>query len=246
KTANYVRNICGLIGNGATFLRSGAAAISGAVDVVQHYIETGDVDWAGIGAVGLNMFAAKSSASAVLSNGNSLRKMLSEDNVAGKIKKSFGNLARKVKSKTARGAGANNITSSSRVWDYSEYFEKELANFNSGYQINTVIDEDLYLVQFHSSAEVGNGRSLKFWTTTDEANSISTIDDYMDKMALLSDWGDRDYVSIAKVPSGTRVKFAIGTAKEQTSVIESRKGGGVQLLFEEFDESWIIDTRHMN
>ncbi|MBQ4068120.1 MAG: RHS repeat-associated core domain-containing protein, partial [Lachnospiraceae bacterium] len=42
KTANYVRNICGLIGNGATFLRSGAAAISGAVDVVQHYIETGD------------------------------------------------------------------------------------------------------------------------------------------------------------------------------------------------------------
>ena len=98
KTANYVRNICGLIGNGATFLRSGAAAISGAVDVVQHYIETGDVDWAGIGAVGLNMFAAKSSASAVLSNGNSLRKMLSEDNVAGKIKKSFGNVAGKIKS----------------------------------------------------------------------------------------------------------------------------------------------------
>ena len=98
KTANYVRNICGLIGNGATFLRSGAAAISGAVDVVQHYIETGDVDWAGIGAVGLNMFAAKSSASAVLSNGNSLRKMLSEDNVAGKIKNSLGNAAGKVKS----------------------------------------------------------------------------------------------------------------------------------------------------
>jgi len=98
KTANYVRNICGLIGNGATFLRSGAAAISGAVDVVQHYIETGDVDWAGIGAVGLNMFAAKLSASAVLSNGNSLRKMLSEDNVAGKIKNSLGNAAGKVKS----------------------------------------------------------------------------------------------------------------------------------------------------
>ena len=124
KTANYVRNICGLIGNGATFLRSGAAAISGAVDVVQHYIETGDVDWAGIGAVGLNMFAAKLSASAVLSNGNSLRKMLSEDNVAGKIKKSFGNAVGKFKGKSK-----TNIASSSfgetRLEMNLQYFASE-------------------------------------------------------------------------------------------------------------------------
>lgn len=57
-----------------------------------------------------------------------------------------------------------------------------------GNKIKNVIDKDLYLVQFHSNAEVGNGRSLKYWTTFDEANGISTVDDYMNQMALLSNW----------------------------------------------------------
>lgn len=101
----------------------------------------------------------------------------------------------------------------------------------------------MYIVQFHSNAEVGNGRSLKYWTTTDEANGISTIEEYMDKMALMSDWGARDNVSIAKIPAGTEVKYAIGTAKEQAGATETRPGKGLQLLFEYFDESWIIETK---
>ena len=105
-------------------------------------------------------------------------------------------------------------TSSSKVWDYSKQFDGELANFNAGYEIKDVIDEDIYLVQFHSNAKVGSGRSLKYWTTFDEANGISTVDDYMNKMALLSNWGARDNVSIAKIPAGTKIKYAIGTAKE--------------------------------
>ncbi len=132
------------------------------------------------------------------------------------------------------------------VWDYSKQFDGELSSFNSGYQINTTIDKDLYLVQFHSSAELGKGRSLKYWTTFDEANNISTIDDYMDKMALLSNWGARDNITIARIPAGTNVRYAIGTARAQTSAIESRPGGGIQLLFEYFDENWIIDTRSLN
>ena len=134
-------------------------------------------------------------------------------------------------------------SSSGKVWDYSKQFDGELANFNAGYEIKNVIEEDLYLVQFHSNAEVGSGRSLKYWTTFDAANRISTVDDYMNQMALLSNWGARDNVSIAKIPAGTKIKYAIGTAKEQVGAIESRPGGGLQILFEKFDDGWVLDTR---
>lgn len=134
-------------------------------------------------------------------------------------------------------------SSSGKVWDYSKQFDGELANFNAGYEKKNVIKEDLYLVQFHSNAEVGSGRSLKYWTTFDAANRISTVDDYMNQMALLSNWGARDNVSIAKIPAGTKIKYAIGTAKEQVGAIESRPGGGLQILFEKFDDGWVLDTR---
>ena len=134
-------------------------------------------------------------------------------------------------------------SSSGKVWDYSKQFDGELANFNAGYEIKNVIKEDLYLVQFHSNAEVGSGRSLKYWTTFDAANRISTVDDYMNQMALLSNWGARDNVSIAKIPAGTKNKYAFGTAKEQDGAIESRPGGGLQILFEKFDDGWVLDTR---
>ena len=134
-------------------------------------------------------------------------------------------------------------STSGKVWDYSKQFDGELANFNAGYEIKNVIKEDLYLVQFHSNAEVGSGRSLKYWTTFDAANRISTVDDYMNQMALLSNWGARDNVSIAKIPAGTKIKYAIGTAKEQVGAIESRPGGGLQILFEKFDDGWVLDTR---
>lgn len=77
----------------------------------------------------------------------------------------------------------------------------------------------------------------------DAANRISTVDDYMNQMALLSNWGARDNVSIAKIPAGTKIKYAIGTAKEQVGAIESRPGGGLQILFEKFDDGWVLDTR---
>ena len=82
-----------------------------------------------------------------------------------------------------------------------------------------------------------------YWTTYDEMNGISTVDDYMNKMALLSDWGERNNVSIAKIPEGTKIKYAIGTAKEQMKATEFRPGGGLQLAFESFNDEWVIDTR---
>lgn len=65
----------------------------------------------------------------------------------------------------------------------------------------------------------------------------------MDKMALISNWGARDYVSIAKIPAGTEIKYAVGTARKQIGAIESRPGGGLQMLFEKFNDSWVLETR---
>lgn len=59
----------------------------------------------------------------------------------------------------------------------------------------------------------------------------------------MSNWGARNNVSIAKIPAGTKIKHAIGTAKEQVGAIESRPGQGLQILFEQFDDSWVIETR---
>lgn len=105
-----------------------------------------------------------------------------------------------------------------------------------------MIDDDLYLVQYH-----GGEGSLKYWTTTGQANSFSTVDEVMEGLALLPEWGDRSMVSVAKIPAGTEVKYAFGTAIEQTSRITGQtvSGNGLQYLFEEFDPSWVLETRQI-
>ena len=133
-------------------------------------------------------------------------------------------------------------SSSGKVWDYSKQFDGELANFNAGYEIKNVIKEDLYLVQFHSNAEVGSGRSLKYWTTFDAANRISTVDDYMNQMALLSNWGARDNVSIAKIPAGTKIKYAIGTEHIITGIFADSYEEVFGVLKKENKEIQILET----
>ena len=51
------------------------------------------------------------------------------------------------------------------------------------------VDKDLILVQYSSDAP---DASLCYWTTVDEANGITTLNDYMDKLALSKDWGNRN------------------------------------------------------
>lgn len=158
------------------------------------------------------------------------------------VEKSVANVAEDGAAAAAEGAAE----ASSRI-SYSKYFDSELKNFNEGYEIKDVIDADMTLVQFHSDAAVGQGRSLKFWTSAEEANKFSTIDEYMNNMALLSEWGDRGTVSVSKIPAGTKVKYAIGTAREQANIVtgEVRSGGGLQILFDEFDPNWVVQTREI-
>ena len=124
--------------------------------------------------------------------------------------------------------------------DYSNKFDRELANFNDGYEIRTTVDKDLILVQYSSDAP---DASLCYWTTVDEANGITTLNDYMDKLALSKDWGNRNTVKVARIPAGTEVKYAVGTAREQLLIADPRPGGGVQYLFNQFDTDWITEIR---
>lgn len=47
------------------------------------------------------------------------------------------------------------------------------------------------------------------------------------------------------IPAGTEIKYAVGTAREQVGAIESRPGGGLQILFEQFNDSWVLQMRPM-
>jgi hypothetical protein len=104
----------------------------------------------------------------------------------------------------------------------------------------SVVDEEMIIVQFHSKSNIGDGRSLKFWTTAEEASTFKSINDVKEKLALLDNLGDRDVVSITRIPAGTEINHQVGNALQQGE----RAGGGLQILFEEFDPSWIEEVKH--
>lgn len=127
--------------------------------------------------------------------------------------------------------------------DYSKTFDKEVAeNFKEGYKIfSGPLKEDLFLVQFHGDTKA---RSLKYWTSLDQANKMSTMDDVVNQLALLPEWGNRNTVTIAKVSKGTTVNYCVGEAKDKTSKFgKIYKGDGDQYLFRDFDKSWVLKTR---
>ena len=140
---------------------------------------------------------------------------------------------------TACEAGESGRNTATTI-NYSYKFDRELANFNDGYEIRTTVDKDLILVQYSSDAP---DASLCYWTTVDEANRITTLNDYMDKLALSKDWGNRNTVKVARIPAGIEVKYAVGTAREQLLIADPRPGGGVQYLFNQFDTDWITEIR---
>ena len=142
-----------------------------------------------------------------------------------------------------REAGAGKSGRESSIMDYSNRFADSLAeDFNPGVEVRDVVKEDMILVQFSSDAP---NASLRYWTTIDEANGISTIEEYMDKMALSKEWGNRNVVKVARVKKGTEVTHVIGTAKAQTKISDPRPGNGKQILFSKFDSNWITEVRNI-
>ena len=148
------------------------------------------------------------------------------------------------KNRVKRAKGSENVIKGGRktatTIDYSYKFNRELVNFNDGYEIRTKVDKDLILVQYSSDAP---DVSLCYWTTVDEANGITTVNDYMNKLAISKEWGNRNTVKVARIPAGMEVKYAVGTAREQLLIADPRPGGGVQYLFSQFDTDWITEIR---
>lgn len=100
------------------------------------------------------------------------------------------------------------------------------------------------MVSYHADVPLGEGRSAKWWTTTGQANAMSTIDDVHQGLALPHDWGVRDTVSVIKIPKGTSITAYKGQASSQLSETgELFKGEAIQYRFKEFDTSWIIDSK---
>lgn len=132
--------------------------------------------------------------------------------------------------------------------NYSRNFLTDAQNFNPGYVVfQGPVEEDIVLVQYHANIplETKDGkpkRSLKWWTTVDQAKQIATADDACERLALLPEWGPREVMSVARIPKGTQVTFMIGEAAPQKSWDGvTFQGGGVQMRFLDFDKSWILE-----
>ena len=134
-------------------------------------------------------------------------------------------------------------TRKEKIKDYSKRFEESLLeDFNPGAEVRKSVKEDMILVQFSSDSP---NASLRYWTTVEEANVIYTLEEYMDKMALSKEWGNRNVVKVARISKGIKVKHAIGYAKAQTKIRDPRPGGGKQILFGEFNTDWITEVRNI-
>lgn len=42
----------------------------------------------------------------------------------------------------------------------------------------------------------------------------------MDRLALSKDWGNRNNVKVARIPAGTKIKYVVGTAREQLLIAD--------------------------
>ena len=100
-------------------------------------------------------------------------------------------------------------------------------------------------MQYHPDRALGDRRTAKWWTTTAEANQISSVAELRKRLALPPEWGDRSAVSVARIPKGTEIEYYVGTAKEQISRVDGAvfPGGGTQYRFRDFDPAWITETR---
>ncbi len=135
---------------------------------------------------------------------------------------------------------------SSRI-DYSRGFERDLSNFRPGHQlISGRLKDDLVLVSYHADVPLGQNRTAKWWTTTDQANAMPTIEDIHQRLALPPEWGTREAVSVIRIPKGSEITAYKGLASEQLGQTGQLFGGnGVQYRFKDFDPDWIIETRNL-
>lgn len=111
--------------------------------------------------------------------------------------------------------------------------------------INRKLKRDLVLVQYHGPGPVGVGRSHNWWMLASKTNKLHTVSEVMDKAGLLSNWGKRTHVSVARIPKGEEITTLLGKAREQIDSItgEVRPGGAIQMRIKGFKPEWVVETR---
>ncbi len=152
-------------------------------------------------------------------------------------------------------AAARFVTPEGRL-DYSYRVEDEYANFRDMTSNGTVtLDEDLWLANLHDGAAPLNaGRSLKWGAPLDEVLR-DTRGGFLQRLALVPQWGPRTELSVLQVPAGTELTMTTGTAAAQVSrhtlTLAGRSvdvptglkvGGGPQVLLHEVDRQWVVWT----
>lgn len=127
-------------------------------------------------------------------------------------------------------------------------FIRDMKEFSSlPNMISEKTKKELVLVQYHGSGEVGVDRTLNWWMVPTEANYFHTLEEVMNKAGLLTSFGERNSVSVARIPKGEKLTFLLGKAGKQIDAItgEIRLGGATQLRIKDFKAEWVRERRKL-
>lgn len=154
-----------------------------------------------------------------------------------------------------KSAAAKFLTADGRL-DYGFRYTDELANFRRiASDGPATLSHDLWLANVHDgSAALNAGRSLKWGAPLDEVLN-HTRGGYLQRLALVPQWGPRTDMTLLHIPAGTQVHLAEGTAAAQVSThtVEIagksldlptgvKLGGGAQVLLHDVDTTWAVWT----
>ncbi|MBA3602478.1 MAG: hypothetical protein H0W50_02305 [Parachlamydiaceae bacterium] len=127
-------------------------------------------------------------------------------------------------------------------------FIRDMKEFSSlPNMISEKTKKEMVLVQYHGSGVVGVDRSHNWWMVPNEANYFHTLEEVMNKAGLLTSFGERNFVSVARIPKGEQLTFLSGKAGKQIDAItgEIRPGGATQLRIKDFKAEWIRETKKL-
>jgi len=122
----------------------------------------------------------------------------------------------------------------------TSYLDSRFSFASPPKEFKGLLKRDLVVVQYR-----GPGNSYHWWTVPAEANRFSTVEDALERLALLSKFGKRTHVAAAIIPKNTPIRFLHGRAKPMRDLkrLQFRRGGAVQYRFLDFDPKWIRSIR---
>ncbi|MCX6991399.1 MAG: hypothetical protein NTX49_10140 [Chlamydiae bacterium] len=131
---------------------------------------------------------------------------------------------------------------SARYGKYSDSF------LNKPKEFDGVLAKDLVVARFCGGTDTITGYNCTWFTPITYLNSLATLEEVMESAAILSRFGERNRVIVARIPAGSKVQFLHGRAAPQVDSVsgEIRSGGIVQYQFKDFDPAWVKDVRSLN